>query len=267
MVSKTISKDSKSKRVDTNLKIKRAPTKPELILQVKALQQANDALEESNRKKIELLESFEAKIQNLEDDMNMFAHNDIMFCKETQTEVTLDYKCEECNFEGQTEKEVGWHMGRFHGLPNDHRAENMDMSFEYQSDRHCDQCGYIAENLEDLQAHTNMEHTSEDIIATISCDFCDHCLKNKFEVMKHKKVKHVEKVSTCWNFSLGKCGRSDESCWFHHSESKSIQCNFCKKTFPNQSQFMNHRKKHHQQSVPTCRNYVNGSCLYTNENC
>ena len=67
MVSKTISKDSKSKRVDTNLKIKRAPTKPELILQVKALQQANDALEESNRKKIELLESFEAKIQNLED--------------------------------------------------------------------------------------------------------------------------------------------------------------------------------------------------------
>ena len=30
---------------------------------------------------------------------------------------------------------------------------------------------------------------------------------------------------------------------------------------------MNHRKKHHQQSVPTCRNYVNGSCLYTNENC
>ena len=37
--------------------------------------------------------------------------------------------------------------------------------------------------------------------------------------------------------------------------------------FINQSQFINHRKKHHQQSVPTCRNYVNGSCLYTNENC
>ena len=111
MVSKTISKDSKSKRVDINLKIKRAPTKPELILQVKFLQQANDVLEESNRKKIELLESFEEKIQNLDDEMNMFAHNVVLFCKETQTEVIIDYKCEECHFEGKTEKEVGWHMG------------------------------------------------------------------------------------------------------------------------------------------------------------
>ena len=47
MVKKVISKEPKQKRVDTNLKIKKAPTKSELELQVKHLQQANDALEKA----------------------------------------------------------------------------------------------------------------------------------------------------------------------------------------------------------------------------
>ena len=40
------------KRVDTNLKAKKAPTNSELELQIKHLLQTNDALEESLRKKI-----------------------------------------------------------------------------------------------------------------------------------------------------------------------------------------------------------------------
>jgi hypothetical protein len=66
MVKKVISKEVKVKRVDTNLKLKKAPTKSELELQVKDLLQANDALEKSNRQKIELLESFGGKIEKLE---------------------------------------------------------------------------------------------------------------------------------------------------------------------------------------------------------
>ena len=61
MVKKVIAKEPKPKRVDTNLKPKKAPTKSELELQVKNLQQANDVLEASNRKKNELLKSFEGK--------------------------------------------------------------------------------------------------------------------------------------------------------------------------------------------------------------
>ena len=66
MVKKLVSKETKVKRVDTILKMKKPPTKSELELQVKKLQQTNDALEESMRKKIELLERFEGKIQSLE---------------------------------------------------------------------------------------------------------------------------------------------------------------------------------------------------------
>ena len=60
MVKKIISKEVK--RVDTNLKPKKAPTKSELELQVKALLQANGALEKSNRKKLELLKALKSKL-------------------------------------------------------------------------------------------------------------------------------------------------------------------------------------------------------------
>ena len=63
MVKKVISKETKVKRVDTNLKNRKALTTSDLELQVKNVQQANNALEEMNRKKIELIESFEGKIK------------------------------------------------------------------------------------------------------------------------------------------------------------------------------------------------------------
>ena len=63
MVKKVIAKEVKPTRVDTHLKSKKAPTKSELELQVKHLQQANDALEASNKKKNELLKSFKGKLK------------------------------------------------------------------------------------------------------------------------------------------------------------------------------------------------------------
>ena len=112
MVKKALSKEAKVKRVDTNLKLKRAPTKSELEMQVKNSQKTNDALEESNRKKIELIESFEGKIINLEKQIDYLSCQETMLCKETQTEAGLNSKCEEYNFEGENERELGWHMVR-----------------------------------------------------------------------------------------------------------------------------------------------------------
>jgi hypothetical protein len=55
MVKNVISKDLKQKRVDTNLKFKKAPTKLELELQAKNVQQANHALEERHKRILNLL--------------------------------------------------------------------------------------------------------------------------------------------------------------------------------------------------------------------
>ena len=102
-----ISKGVKVKRVDTNLKHKKAPTKSELEVQVNKLQLANDALEESLRQRIKLLESFEGKINDLEQQIEYLSCKEIMHCKETQTEAGLNSKCDECNFEGENQRELG----------------------------------------------------------------------------------------------------------------------------------------------------------------
>ena len=72
----------------------------------------------------------------------------------------------------------------------------------------------------DLDAHENLEHTKfvDDGSKSFHCNFCKHCFTNKSQLMKHKKLKHTERVSTCWNFQLGKCSYGDESCWFLHAE-------------------------------------------------
>ena len=104
MVKKVISKEVKVKKVDTNLKLKKVPTKLDLEVQVKKLQETNDALEKSIRKKIDLLENFGAKIQNLEMKIDYLSCKETMVSKETQTETGIDSKCEECNFEADNER-------------------------------------------------------------------------------------------------------------------------------------------------------------------
>jgi hypothetical protein len=149
-----ISKQAKVKRVDTNLKNKKAPTKLELEVQVKNLQLANDALEESLKQKIKHLESFEGKIYNLEQQIDYLSCKDIMHCKETQTEAGLNLKCDECNFEGENQRELGWHMGRMHWWPSEKKGESMDISLLSTDPRNCDKCEYEAESMYDLDAHT-----------------------------------------------------------------------------------------------------------------
>ena len=108
-------------------------------MQVKNLLKTNDALEESITKKIEIIESFESKMNNLEKKIDYLSCKEIMHCKETQTEAEslekekenvtvvsqqtqtesdINFKCDACNFEGVNGKEQRWHMGKNHGWPS-----------------------------------------------------------------------------------------------------------------------------------------------------
>ena len=273
MGSKVIHKETKViERVDTNLKMRKCSTKAEFLLQNKKLQETNDALEKSNRQKIEQLESFKEKIDNLEEQMVYFSHKDIMYCKETQTEDVFSLKCEECHFEGGNEREIGWHIGRHHGCPSDEKDGNMDISNDCEGDTNCNVCGFKANTIYDLNAHIETVHSNsstDDSQKLFSCQFCELRFRNKTDLIKHKKFTHTDKVSACRNFQSGKCIYTSDKCWFQHSEhiSEEFQCKFCEQYFPNHSEVLNHRKKHHQNSVPLCRHYSNGSCVYTNETC
>ena len=60
------------------------------------------------------------------------------------------------------------------------------------------------------------------------------------DLMTHKKKKHIENVSICWNFSNGVCPFED-LCWFKHeitsnenkreSDIKSTKCTICGKPY------------------------------------
>ena len=265
MVKKVISKEAKPKRVVTNLKPnKKAPTKSELECQVKNLQLANDALEESNRQKIKLLESFEAKISNLENQIEYLSHKDIMHSKETQTEANLNLKCDECNFEAEYERELGWHMGKVHGWPSEQKGETMDISLQSMDPRNCDKCGYEAESLYVLDAHIREVHDE-----SIECNFCDESFENQGEQMKHKKEEHTEKVDICWNYAGGKCDFEEGKCWFLHKDETTsrFECTSCDKTFAAQAKLRHHNKRNHIDSVPTCKYMIYETCKYGSKNC
>ena len=50
------------------------------------------------------------------------------------------------------------------------------------------------------------------------CNLCDEEILERRDFMAHKKTKHGDTVLPCQNFLLGKCSRSEESCWFKHDE-------------------------------------------------
>ena len=80
--------------------------------------------------------------------------------------------------------------------------------------------------------------------------------------MKQKKKEHTEKVDICWNHAVGKCEFKEENCWFMHKDENGsrFECTSCDKTFPALAKLLHHRKRHHVNSVPSCRNVISGTC-------
>ena len=75
-------------------------------------------------------------------------------------------KMTELFFQMDTERELGWHMGKIHGWPSDLKdglkSECMDISTGSQGVRYCTVCNYEAEDMYDLDAHTWSEHDDAD---------------------------------------------------------------------------------------------------------
>ena len=103
------------------------------------------------------------------------------------TEAGLNLKCDECNFEAENERELGWHMRRHHGWPSDEKAECMNISLASTDPRTCEICGYEAESLYFLDGHTWVVHDD-----SIECDFCENTFENESDLNRHKKEEHCK---------------------------------------------------------------------------
>ena len=108
------------KKVDSIEKLKKA----ELISYIAEMVRKYDALEKKHKEKIDIIKSLEEKILRFNENLNVKITKET---QTTQTETSLHLKCEKCNFESENEQELGWHMGKHHGWPREHKAEEMDL--------------------------------------------------------------------------------------------------------------------------------------------
>ena len=62
--------------------------------------------------------------------------------------------------------------------------------------------------------------------------YCDESFPVLKELMRHKNLKHIEKIDFCWDFPPNLCENGDENCWFIHQEPETLdnyKCNICEK--------------------------------------
>ena len=134
----------------------------------------------------------------------------------------------------------------------------------------CKRCDYQAEDGYDLDGHKWSEH-EEDEDGSILCKFCDETFANVGNLMKHKKLKHREKVAICLNYNENGCPYEDRKCWFLHiKNNEEFKFNICDENFQPKSKFMKHRKNHHTEMVKFCTNneecVFKSSCWFRHEN-
>ena len=240
----------KLEKVEVKTVTTKPPLKADLVIQIKHLQDRYNALEKENTKNLEIIEILKQKIKSKE-------KGSITVPKETQTDNAQELKCSECNFEASNDSELNWHMGKVHGWPISPSSDDLDYS---AGPVDCKRCDYQAEDGYDLDGHRWSEH-DEDEDGNIICKICDEKFANVGNLMKHKKLKHREKVAICINYNANGCPFEDKKCWFLHMQSnEDFKCNICDERFQTKSKFMNHRKNQHQEMVQLCKN--NEECVF-----
>ena len=176
----------------------------------------NEVLEKENKDSMEMISKLKEKLQKQN-------HVNTVHVGSQTDDADLLF-CEECEYPAETLYELGEHVGEFH---SGHRIP-------------CDFCDNIYLTKKELKDHEIKEHTaniSRDVNThspylsvdegkeskdqrhneMSSCKFCDKRFQNKKDLMKHNKEKHLETLSSCWNFEAGSC-EFEDNCWFKHDK-------------------------------------------------
>ena len=133
--------------------------------------------------------------------------------------------------------------------------------------------GDVGHDDEDQTLEEN-EVAAKNALNLILCNFCDDTFKSIRSLMTHKKSHHNEKLSVCSNFSAGFCAFGDKLCWFSHDsqneEPAEVNCNICSKTFHDLTDYLQHKKNEHVETLKECKNkecrFGEQSCWYHHVN-
>ena len=135
----------------------------------------------------------------------------------------------------------------------------------------CNECEYPAEDIYDLGEHMFEFHAEESCNEKIQCNYCGDNFKTKGALMMHRKDVHAEKVNMCSYFIEGNCNFGTDKCWYSHTKNNqkttTFKCSKCEQVFETRPDFMLHKKKDHSESIPICREALNGTCKFGKINC
>ena len=217
---------TKASRLEITEARKKAMTKNELMNKYNILIKEHEELvnlHEENLKRIDNLEKTIRKIKEKEVNEIQKVHVDI----QTDDSET----CNECEFPANDIWELGEHIYEFHTL-KDH------------GEFACTFCYEKFGRKRDMMAHRKRDHEEKVAICTeftlgnctynreecwwkheknmneddYSCAHCEKVFRNRGDLMKHRKTKHLEYVSTCSYALNGMCHFSGKNCWFVHED-------------------------------------------------
>ena len=84
------------------------------------------------------------------------------------------------------------------------KAEQRSSSAQTEIIR-CEECEFPADSINDLVFHMYEFHPLEEEANKIKCNFCSDMFSNNSELMRHKKLVHIDKVQICIKFAAGEC--------------------------------------------------------------
>ena len=122
----------------------------------------------------------------------------------------------------------------------------------------------------ELNKHMNLKHSNGETSANvIKCRTCGESFSAKWNLMNHRKSKHLNTVAQCQNYIEGNCTYSQNICWLNHGQkhTESIKCFICEEVFESKILLMMHRKKEHSKFVKTCNQFNQNGCRFQNNDC
>ena len=125
------------------------------------------------------------------------------------------------------------------------------------SEFNCDECDFQGTSMLQLNKHTNLKHAvkGQKQEEVIKCRNCDEQFSEKWNLMNHRKLNHIETIAFCKNKLEDNCPFSDQKCWWNHqkvenNKDDSIECYVCNEHFETKSSMMKHRKANHPINHP-----------------
>ena len=134
----------------------------------------------------------------------------------------------------------------------------------------CMECPFQGTEQKELSNHMNLKHRKDPVFdGAIKCRICGEGFRAKWDLMNHRKNKHIENVAPCRNNIENKCPYADYMCWWNHNEERgeNIKCFICSKSFESKIDMMRHRKIEHKEMVRTCSQFLQNMCRFKNDSC